>query len=422
MSSHDRSSQSLIPSIQKKLIDLTQRTVARVKGHSAESEQPQQFWDWASHLFTESLLEAEAEMGHCNVMVIGKTGVGKSTLVNAVFKDELARTGVGSPVTRHIRKYCKQDCPITIYDTPGMELSREQNVGIRLEVAQLIDELRLRDPEEHIHIIWYCIHHEANRLEETERDWLRSLELKDVPVILVLTQYLEGSEESEFLKYLQHQNLPVRYIVPVLARDKAITRKITIPAHGLEHLIGCTLELLPEVARLAFIQQQMLRVDLKAQAASKYVSGYVASAAFIGAVPIPFADAPLLVTAQIGMIANISFIFGYKTSPSFYYSLIGALAGTAITTVTGRTIVSNLLKFIPGVGTTMGGILQSTTAATLTLSLGLAYIEVMKAIARAEIKGTPLSESEIKDLFVQQYRDYAASRRNTLRDEEEDWE
>ncbi len=409
----DPESQSLI----EKLINLTHRTVARAQGNSAQP------WDWASHLFKESLLEAEAEMGHCNVMVIGKTGVGKSTLVNAVFKDELARTGVGSPVTRHIRKYSKQDCPITIYDTPGMELAGEQNARIRLEVAQCIDELRLQDPEHHIHIIWYCIHHEANRLEETELDWLRSLELKDVPVILILTQCLEDSEESEFLQYLQHQNLPVRYIVPLLARDKAITRHITIPAHGLEHLIGCTLELLPEVARLAFIRQQLLRVDLKANAAFKYVSGYVASAAFIGATPIPFADAPLLVTAQIGMIANVSFIFGYKTSPSFYYSLMGALVGTAITTVTGRTVVSNLLKFIPGVGTLAGGILQSTTAATLTLSLGLAYIEVMKAIARAEIKGIQLSQSEIEELFVQQYREYASSRHDNLHDNlrEEDW-
>ncbi|MEN9230403.1 MAG: GTPase [Thermostichus sp. DG02_5_bins_236] len=416
MPSYDRSNQSLI----QKLIDLTHRTVAHIQKQAKEqSAQPTQVWDWASHIFTESLLEAEAEMGHCNVMVIGKTGVGKSTLVNAVFKDELARTGVGSPVTRYIRKYCKQDCPITIYDTPGMELSGEQNVGIRLEVAQCIDELRLRDPEEHIHIIWYCIHHEANRLEETELDWLRSLELKDVPVILILTQYLEGSEESEFLQYLQHQNLPVRYIVPVLARDKAITRQITIPAHGLEHLIGCTLELLPEVARLAFIRQQLLRVDLKAQAAFKYVSGYVASAAFIGATPIPFADAPLLVTTQIGMIANISFIFGYKTSPSFYYSLMGALAGIGGAVVAGRAIASNLLKFIPGVGSIAGGIVQSTTAATLTLSIGFAYIEVMKAIAHAEIKGIQLSESEIKDLFVQEYREYGTSKRNTLRDD--DW-
>ncbi len=395
----------------EKLIHLTQRAIGRAAAKRQES------WDWASQLVKESLLEAEAEMGHCNVLVIGKSGVGKSTLVNAVFKDELARTGVGSPVTRHIRKYSKQGCPITIYDTPGLELAGDQNIQVRLEVSQLIDELRLRDPEHHIHIVWYCIHHELKRLEETEREWLRELELKDVPVILVLTQCLEypNPEESEFFQYLQHQNLPVRYIVPLLAREKVINRHLTIPAHGLEHLIGCTSELLPEAARLAFIRQQLLRVDLKADAAFKYVSGYVASAAFIGAAPLPFADAPLLAAAQVGMIANISFIFGYKASPSFYYSLMAALAGIGGAVVTGRTIVSNLLKMIPGAGSLVGGLIQSTTAATLTLSLGLAYIELMKAIARAEIQGIQLSQAQMQEIFVREYREYAASGRKTLK-------
>ncbi|ABD00587.1 GTP-binding protein [Synechococcus sp. 63AY4M2] len=395
----------------EKLIRLTHQTVARARGQQGDLEDSAGHL-FKRHLFKQSLLEAEAEMGHCNVLVIGKSGVGKSTLVNAVFKDELARTGVGSPVTRHIRQYSKQGCPITIYDTPGMELAGEQNTQIRLEVAQLIDELRLKDPEHHIHIVWYCIHHELKRLEETERRWLRELELKDVPVILVLTQCLEypNPEESEFFQYLQRQNLPVRYIVPLLAKDKVINRQLTIPAHGLEHLIGCTLELLPEVARLAFIRQQLLRVDLKADAAFKYVSGYVASAAFIGATPLPFADAPLLVAAQIGMIANISFIFGYKASPSFYYSLMAALAGVGGAVVTGRAIVSNLLKLIPGVGSLAGGIIQSTTAATLTLSLGLAYIELMKAIARAEIQGIQLSQKEMQEIFVREYQEYAGRR------------
>ncbi|MFS8855679.1 GTP-binding DUF697 domain-containing protein, partial [Synechococcus sp. H55.2] len=317
----------------------------------------------------------------------------------------------------HIRQYSKQGCPITIYDTPGMELAGDQNIQIRLEVSQLIDELRLKDPEHHIHIVWYCIHHELKRLEETERKWLKDLELKDVPVILVLTQCLEypNPEESEFFQYLQRQNLPVRYIVPLLAKDKAINRHLTVPAHGLEHLIGCTSELLPEVARLAFIRQQLLRVDLKADAAFKYVSGYVASAAFIGAAPLPFADAPLLAAAQVGMIANISFIFGYKASPSFYYSLMAALAGIGGAVVTGRAIVSNLLKLIPGVGSLAGGIIQSTTAATLTLSLGLAYIELMKAIARAEIQGIQLSQAQMQEIFVREYREYAASGRKTLK-------
>ena len=41
--------------------------------------------------------EAENQVGQCNVLVIGKTGVGKSTLINSVFRQRLAETGVAAP-------------------------------------------------------------------------------------------------------------------------------------------------------------------------------------------------------------------------------------------------------------------------------------------------------------------------------------
>ena len=38
-----------------------------------------------------------------NIIVAGKTGVGQGTLINAVFKEKLAETGIGKPVTQHMR-------------------------------------------------------------------------------------------------------------------------------------------------------------------------------------------------------------------------------------------------------------------------------------------------------------------------------
>ena len=39
-------------------------------------------------------------MGHVNIIIAGKTGVGKSTLINAAFRDHLAETGSGRPITQ----------------------------------------------------------------------------------------------------------------------------------------------------------------------------------------------------------------------------------------------------------------------------------------------------------------------------------
>jgi len=40
----------------------------------------------------------------------------------------------------------------------------------------------------------------------------------------------------------------------------------------------------------------------------------------------------------------------------------------------------------------------------------------MKAIARAEIRGIQLSQKEVQEIFVREYRQYAASRRTALKE------
>lgn len=64
------------------------------------------------------------EMKHFNIVIAGKTGVGKSTLVNAIFREDVAETGMGSPVSKGIRCYTKEEIPMRLYDTEGLELSR----------------------------------------------------------------------------------------------------------------------------------------------------------------------------------------------------------------------------------------------------------------------------------------------------------
>lgn len=61
-------------------------------------------------------------MPQVNVLIVGKSGVGKSTLINSVFRENLADTGIGKPVTKHLRKITKEGIPIALYDTQGLEL------------------------------------------------------------------------------------------------------------------------------------------------------------------------------------------------------------------------------------------------------------------------------------------------------------
>ena len=78
---------------------------------------------------------------HLNSIVVGKTGVGKSTFTNSVsFAINLVETGMGKPVTEHMKKISKENMPLTIYDTKGFELGKNAQKEVKDEILKTIKE------------------------------------------------------------------------------------------------------------------------------------------------------------------------------------------------------------------------------------------------------------------------------------------
>ena len=338
--------------------------------------------------------DANQEIGTVNVLIAGRTGVGKSTLINEIFQGRLADTGQGKPITKETRRITKRGIPLGIYDTQGLELK---------EYQEIIDELMERvqaqhqktDGNEHIHVAWVCVSEDSRRVEEAEIE-LHSRLADYMPVLGVVTKSrADGGFRAEVQRLLPE----ARNVVSVRALSERFDDSdVVLPPMGLKELGEATSEVIEEAAERAFAAAQKASMDLKIRKAHKVVATAATTAAAVGAAPIPFADAAVLVPIQIGMLAGITATFGIEPSTALLRTLVASMAGTTGATLAGRAIVSSLLKFIPGVGTIAGGAISAAVASTITVSLGETYIGVL---ARLTASGgeTPPSEAIIEQEF-----------------------
>lgn len=348
-----------------------------------------------------------------NIIVAGKTGVGKSTLINSVFREKLAETGMGKPVTDHMRKISKKGVPLSIYDTRGFELGKEVQAEVKKEVVDTISKgLATQDINKAIHCIWYCINTASNRIEPEEIEWLKELskdnQITQVPIIVVLTQSFSKKNAAAMRQMLLDENLDVIQVIPVLAEDYEIEDLGIAKAYGLDVLIKVMGEALPDELMDTLQNVQIVALDEKKRHAQAAVATAALAAAGEGAAPIPFSDCALLVPTQLTMIASITVIFGFDVNKSIITALLSSTIGAGGATVLGKTVVSNLLKFIPGAGTVAGGAISAGTAGVITAALGEAYIGIMELVFKGDMSlddlGTKKGKETMNTFFKEQLK------------------
>lgn len=379
-------------------------------------DQPEQAPEWSQEAFESAFADAEVKIGRFNLAVFGKTGVGKSTLVNAIFGESVAATGIGRPVTMGSHLYVHRTGKLGIYDTQGLEVGRD-TARIIDELKRFIDTSRAMPFTEQVHLAWYCVRATDRRFEETEAAFIRELAGVGLPVILVMTQVpgrrdphgqlFLAPDAIELGNQIEAMGLPIHGGRAVMVN--ALADPFTgVEQHGLLDLLDATFRCAPQEAAEALTAAQKIDPARKAAAAEKAVSAATAAATAAGFTPIPFADAAVLVPIQLGMMAKIANIYDIPMQRA----TVASLATTTVTTQAGRAAATGLLKLVPGVGTIVGGAITGGVAGTVTFAVGTAWHRVCIGMAEGKyqtVAGTLDSET-IQRVFNQEVASIMRSR------------
>ena len=372
--------------------------------------------DWFNESFRAEYDRQNAALGRFNLAIFGKTGVGKSTLINAIFGEEVARTGIGEPVTKGSHLYVDKIGHLGIVDTQGLEVGRD-NKEILAELSKAMVQMRRLPLSEQIHIAWYCIRGMDRRFEETEAEFIRRLDEMGLPVLLVLTQvpYRDGQYHPDALllaEQIMAKRLPIVGDQPFMTFAKAdpFTGQ---PAYGLREVLDATFRVAPEGVHGALVAAQEIDTDRKEAEAKKTIGAAVSSAAAAAATPIPFSDAVLLVPIQLGMMARIAQLYKIK----FDRAALMAIIATTAATQAGRAAFTGLLKMVPGAGTIVGGAIGAGVASTFTYAMGHAWLTVCQRAAKGQLGplGGSAGEEQLREAFLTEFRNRLKPGRKELR-------
>ena len=215
------------------------------------------------------------DMSFFNIILIGNTGVGKSTLINAFLhlKNNFAKEGnTATPqkIDNWPKKYPVSEkdsdiAGINLYDTEGIEKTGTNDFKNHLNnIVDFIHNTR-SDLKEKINAIWYCINN--NRLdgdEEYINEIFKLFSGLKIPIIFIFTKAYETfCDEIEMIKeglknfeYFR-KNPDDFHFIEVIAKDKISSKsgKVIESKKGLDELLEKTMKVSNKIIRAPIMKK-----------------------------------------------------------------------------------------------------------------------------------------------------------------------
>ena len=320
-------------------------------------------------------------MEYGNVLVVGNSGVGKSTLINAVLGDDAekkAATGVGiSGTTNELEIYESKSIPFRIIDTIGFEPSfLKRNAAISAVKKWSKDSAKDGNDHKKVDVIWFCVEGTTRKLfPEAIKSLSKATAMwESVPVIVAITKSYSVPDREQNIQMVynafatqKRYSKNLKCVIPVVASTFVLNETAYAAPEGIAELIDATNDVMPEGIKAAAKDISSFKLKRKRALAHSVVGVSTAAGATVGAVPIPIADALILSPiefAEINSIAKIYEIEESEDSKQFMNSIVEV--GTA--SAAAKAAIS-ALKAIPGINIA-AGVLNAIVAGSIVAAIG----------------------------------------------------